>query len=290
MKVVRNGFFVFNKSYPIHTWYPILTGNEIKKYDNISLWNQIDCSEILNRALYFHIPFCEKQLCSFCSLPRELLRNTEKVQRYVEALTAEITLKCQSRTIKELPVRAIFFGGGSPSVLTPKQMEQIFSCIHENFNLSQLAEWSFENNIQSVSEDKLQIMKKYGITHVRAGVQTLNPKFRKLFNLSPPIKTVEEHVSLMNKYFSNVCIDMIYAVNGQQIDDFLYDIHQACALNTKLIDFYPLSQPCANSSLVTLSKEMGLHEKNEVQMFGMMIMLKEVLKYKDTCHIMGMVL
>ena len=278
MKLLNNGVYLFDKSFPIHTWYPILDGKELPNDELIFALENLDTTEIKERALYFHIPFCEKNICSFCTFPRKLINNPEEIDNYVECLIKEIELKSQYKSIGKVPVKSIFFGGGTPSVLTANHIQKLGAKIHENFDLSELKEWSFENNIQSITEDKLIALKSIGVTHVRAGVQSLNKKYRKYFDLVPTVSEVKEKVRLLKKHFENVCIDIIYGINGQTIDEFMLDVHEACRLDTKLIDFYPLTQPKGNMKLKNLFIEDGLIPKNEMQLLGFMMILREMMK------------
>ena len=279
MKLINNGFFLFDMGFPIHTWYPILDGKLVtNNYKNNDIYNDIEISDIKNRALYFHIPFCEKDICSFCSFPRKLKSSDNEVNKYVDALVKEIELKAKYSNVTSIPINAIFFFLLTPSILTPKQIELIGNTIKKYFDLSNLKEFSFENNIGSITEEKLKSLKNIGVTHIRAGVQSLNKKYRDYFNLHPSINDVYEKVDMMKKYFENTSIDMIYGINGQTIDEFIEDIHLACKLNTKLIDFYPLTQPAANTKLNNLFSQNGLLPKTELEIIGFGMILKQVTK------------
>lgn len=279
MKILDKGFFIFDSAFPMHTWYPVLDGKLIESTpNNNDIYNQIDTSDISKRALYFHIPFCEGNICSFCSFSRKIKTSDEEVDKYVSALIREIEIKSQYEKISQVPIHSIFFGGGTPSILTPVHIRKIGLAIKKHFNLTKLKEFSFENNIHSVTEEKLIALKEIGVTHVRAGVQSLNPKYRSYFDLLTNVDEVYYKLDIMKKYFENVCIDMIYGINGQTIEEFIEDIHLACSIGTKLIDFYPLTQPTSNMKLGKLFTEQGLEPKSELEIMGFGIILKEILK------------
>lgn len=273
----KNSFYKFDEAYPLHTWYPLFSKEKVSD-DFVNVFNNISVKEITNRALYFHIPFCEERFCAFCSFNRKLKESDIEIQNYVESILKEIEIKSQFQSMLQIPIHAIFFGGGTPSTLLPSQILEIGQAIHEHFNLSNLKEFSFENNICSITEEKLLALKKMGVTHVRAGVQTLNPKYREYFNLRPTIKEIEEKITLLKKYFENVCIDIIYGINGQSIDEFIQDIHNACRLDTKLIDFYPLTQPKGNMQLYKLFSENGLEPHTELTLIGFKSLLRDIAK------------
>lgn len=279
MQLLNKGFFLFDEGFPLHTWYPVLDGKLIASppQDN-RVFDNIDIISIKKRALYFHIPFCEGNICSFCSFPRKIKTSEEEIEEYVESLIKEIEIKSRYNKISSIPIHSIFFGGGTPSILNPSQIRRIGKAIRECFNLENMREFSFENNLNSINEEKLLALKDIGVTHVRAGVQTLNKKYRDYFNLLPTIDDVYSKLKLMKNYFENVCIDIIYGINGQTIEELMEDIHLACSLDTKLIDFYPLTQPASNMKLSKIFGQQGLRAKSELELIGFSIILKEVLQ------------
>lgn len=277
MNLINKGFYIFDECFPIHTWYPILDGTKEDITFHKAL-KQLDTSQIQKRALYFHIPFCQNQICTFCSFPRKLCDDYNEIEEYVQCLVKEIEIKSKFESISGIPIHSIFFGGGTPSVLNPSQIRRIGEAIHSNFNLSNLKEWSFENNIQSVSEEKVIALKEIGVTHVRAGVQTLNPKYRKLFNLVLTVEEVKAKINILKKHFDNVAIDIIYAINGQTLEELIKDIHEACLLDVKLIDFYPLTQPNGGMKLKKAFESLGMLPKTEIEIMSFMTVLQETLK------------
>lgn len=273
----KTSFFKFNMAYPLHTWYPLFSQGKVDTDKNM-VFNNIDINNIENRALYFHIPFCEERFCAFCSFNRKLKESDLEIQNYVDSLIKEIEIKSQFESMTKIPIKAIFFGGGTPSVLSAKQILELGKVISKCFDLSQLKEFSFENNICSITEEKLLALKEIGVTNVRAGIQTLNTKYREYFNLRPTLYDINSKIELLNRYFENVCIDIIYGINGQSVDELIRDINDACKLDTKLIDFYPLTQPKGNSQLYKLFSEKGLEPHTELTLKGYKSLLREVTR------------
>lgn len=273
----KRNFFKFDNAYPIHTWYPLFSQGKVD-IDKDIVFNNIDINNIQNRALYFHIPFCEERFCAFCSFNRKLKENDLEIQNYVDSLIKEIEIKSQYESMTKIPIKAIFFGGGTPSVLSAEQILELGKVISKCFDLSQLIEFSFENNICSITEEKLLALKEIGVTHVRAGIQTFNTKYREYFNLRPTLNDIDSKVKLLKKYFENVCIDIIYGINGQNVDELIRDVNDACKLDTKLIDFYPLTQPKGNSQLNKLFSEKKLEPHTELTLKGYKSLLREVTK------------
>src|SRR5512132_254939 len=119
-------------------------------------------------GIYIHIPFC-KSRCSYCDFATGIYQS-ELAQRYVHALLTDI------RTIRhrELPrvVDTIYFGGGTPSMLTPKQIETILETIHQSFDVDKDAEVTMEINPGSVTESILKDFRSVGINRASFGAQT----------------------------------------------------------------------------------------------------------------------
>src|ERR1044071_1432164 len=126
-------------------------------------------------SLYFHIPFCTHR-CAYCDF-NTYAGQEEMIPAYVEALYKEIEFV--GRQTAQLPndqirVHTIFFGGGTPSLLSPKQFESIFKSIRDNFTLTDDAEITIEANPGTVSYGNLLELRKIGINRLSYGVQSAN--------------------------------------------------------------------------------------------------------------------
>ncbi|WP_185750822.1 radical SAM protein [Clostridium sp. KNHs214] len=230
-----------------------------------------------NRALYFHIPFCQ-DICAFCPFSREVCKDEETLDLYTDALIKEIYLKSKYKNIKKFPINAIFFGGGTPSILKPRHILKIGKAIHENFDLSQLKEFSYEMNAKTVTPDRVEALKSIGVTHARMGVQTFNPKYRELFKLSATLEQIYYGAKLLNDNFKYVCIDMLYGMHGQTIDEFIRDLNCAIKLNTPTIDIYPINNLVTQTRLSTEYKNHNLNATSGLTKFLMNVILRESMK------------
>lgn len=231
----------FDFNMPIYNWFYPMSYQEIKvDKDTInSIFNQED-KRVTNRALYFHIPFCQ-DICSFCPFTREVLKSDSYLDRYVDALIKEIQMKARYPYISNKPITAIFFGGGTPSILKPKHIRKIGQAIHDNFDLSQIKEFSFEMNAKTVLPERIEALKEIGVTHGRMGVQTFNPDYREMFKLTATLQNIYDGAKLLNSAFDNVCIDMLYGMHGQSLSDIVRDMKQAMGLGTSHMDVYPIN-------------------------------------------------
>ncbi len=252
----------FDYRLPIYNWFYPLAYDEITSETRAKL--NSNSINILNyagansrfRALYFHIPFCE-DICTFCPFYRVV--NTDELifEYYTQALVKEIEIKSKYVNISHYPVDAIFFGGGTPSILTPTQIRKIGKALHEHFDLSRLKEFSYECHLTTVSEDRIAAMKDIGVTHARMGVQTFNPKYRKFFNLVESTDLIYRSVGLLTANFPFTSVDLLYGMHGQTFTEFVQDLNHVVQLNTPTIDVYPINNVVTQTKL---HKE--LHENN----------------------------
>src|SRR6266853_4054751 len=117
-------------------------------------------------SLYVHVPFCAKK-CSYCAFYSEA-SDGEIINRYVAALIREMGLVAE-----DLKPRTIFFGGSTPSLLNLRQWKQILTAM-EHLGLLGAEEWTVECNPATVSADKANLLRSYGVNRISMGVQSLN--------------------------------------------------------------------------------------------------------------------
>lgn len=278
-----DNMFIFKYNFPIYNWfYPLSYSEPENKVKEEISNNPVNIFKIVgknpvNRSLYFHIPFCE-DICSFCPFTREVLRSDDYLDSYVNALIKEIEIKGQYENLTKYPITSIFFGGGTPSILKPKHILKIGEAIRKFFDLSQLQEFSFEMNAKTVTSDKIAALKEIGVTHGRMGVQTFNPFYRDLFKLSATMDQIYKGAELLNNSFDNVCVDMLYGMHGQSIDDFIRDLHHVLQLGTKNIDVYPINNSVIQKRLLNAYKEKNLLPASAITKYTYNMVLREYMK------------
>ena len=109
----------------------------------------------MSAGIYLHIPFC-KSRCSYCDFATDVFKNTETVERYVNGLCKEISnFKFQISNFKS-KIDTIYFGGGTPSLLSANQLEKILDALHKSFALDENIEFTLEMNPATVTLEKLQ--------------------------------------------------------------------------------------------------------------------------------------
>ena len=121
-------------------------------------------------AAYLHIPFCE-HICFYCDFNKVFLEG-QPVDEYVDALIKEMQLSKQLHP--EEKISTFYIGGGTPTTLNERQLEKLLNGIRSIYSLPKGAEFTMEANPESVSFEKLKIMRDYGVNRLSMGVQSFN--------------------------------------------------------------------------------------------------------------------
>jgi len=130
----------FDRQFPIYNFFFPSQGKARASASVAQVWNE-PAYPVRSRALYFHIPFCDT-ICNFCPFTRGRYSNRAVIDEYFVTLLDEIRLKAELIDLKRVPIGAIFFGGGTPSLLDPEQIRRLGELIRATFDLSQLREFS----------------------------------------------------------------------------------------------------------------------------------------------------
>ena len=183
-------------------------------------------------SFYIHIPFC-KQICNYCDFCK-LYYKKEWVEDYLVALKKEILDRYQNETLK-----TIYIGGGTPSVLTTDELEELLT-ITTLLHREKDYEFTFECNIESITLEKLQLLKKYGVNRISYGVETFHPKYLKYLNRHHTKEEVFEKIKLTKQYFSNINVDLMYALTGETVEEVKEDLETFLLLEVPHISTYSL--------------------------------------------------
>jgi oxygen-independent coproporphyrinogen-3 oxidase len=191
----------------------------------------------MSAGVYLHIPFC-KSRCSYCDFATDIYRNSEAVERYVRALCSEIrNSKFEIRNF----IDTIYFGGGTPSLLSPKQVEGVLKAVHSNFYVDSNAEITMEMNPATVTPESLSEFKKIGVNRASFGVQTFNDRSLKLLARGHDANDARQtYKMLRDAGFENISFDLIAGLPGQTIDDWLCNLNEAIAMSPEHLSLYIL--------------------------------------------------
>lgn len=188
-------------------------------------------------SIYIHIPFCQCR-CSYCDFFSTTQHSLKDA--YVKAVCTELALR---KT--ELPtpfIETIYFGGGTPSVLSITQLQQIFEQISRHYNLSQLTECTLECNPDDITPSYLQGLKSTPINRISMGVQSFNDAELKLINRRHNAAQAIKAVELITQFgIENCTIDLIYGLPNQTLSTWQSNLQQALLLPIKHLSAYHLT-------------------------------------------------
>lgn len=190
-------------------------------------------------SLYFHIPFCTHR-CAYCDF-NTYAGQEDSIPAYVEALQKEIQIVGRS-TPANHQVHTVFFGGGTPSLLTANQLELILGSIHSSFALTKETEISLEANPGTCSHEFLQDIKRLGFNRVSFGVQSANPNELRLLERIHDYGDVVNAVKWSRQAgFDNLNIDLIYGLPEQRMADWQKTMDLILGLHPEHLSLYALT-------------------------------------------------
>lgn len=187
-------------------------------------------------SAYVHIPFCE-HICYYCDFNKVFLEG-QPVDEYIEALLKEARLSLIKNPVKNM--ETLYVGGGTPTSLNASQLDRLLSGLREILPYNE-GEFTVEANPGDLSGEKLDVMKNYGVNRLSMGVQTFDDRLLKKIGRKHTAKDVYDTVRLLEeKDFSNVTIDLIYALPGQSLESFRDTVERALALDLPHYALYSL--------------------------------------------------
>lgn len=184
-------------------------------------------------AVYIHIPFCQR-ICSYCDFTK-LFYNKSYVDTYLESLLTEIKTYYKGEVIKTL-----YIGGGTPTSLDSEELRKLLEIL-KIFKLDSNVEFTFECNIESITKEKLEIMKENGVNRLSIGIQTFNSRHLELLERGHKTDEVFERIDIAKSVgFKNISIDLIYAIPNQTIEELKEDLNLYLKLDIPHISLYSL--------------------------------------------------
>lgn len=225
----------------------------ISNYPPYSQWSADEVSNVLaamNEApqdvplgLYLHIPFCRKR-CKFCYFKVFTDNKASDIERYVSGLSREIELVSGLPVIGERPFRFVYFGGGTPSFLSPRQLTSLFERLQANIDWNQAEEVTFECEPGTLSEPKVQTLKQAGVTRLSLGVENFGDQILSengRAHLSAEIYKAWKWIESAD--FPNVNIDLISGMVGETWENWRDCIRRTIELSPHSVTIYQMELP-----------------------------------------------
>lgn len=187
-------------------------------------------------SLYIHIPFCA-QKCLYCDFP-SFARKDHLRKDYIEALNKEIISLREKHN--NLEINTIFIGGGTPSVLEANELECLLKEVAK-LNMAKDIEYSMECNPGNLTEEKLEVMKKYGVNRISMGLQAKQDNLLKGLGRIHNYKTFKENFLLAKKVgFNNINVDLMFGLPNQSLNEWEETLKEIISLEPAHISAYSL--------------------------------------------------
>ena len=187
-------------------------------------------------GIYIHIPFC-KQACHYCDF--HFSTSLKKKDELINALAME--LKLRKEEFKNTTVETIYFGGGTPSLLTNTELQFIIDAVYINYKVSEQPEITLEANPDDLTKDRIIELSNSLINRLSIGVQSFFESDLKLMNRAHNSEEAKVCLEEATKYFDNVTIDLIYGIPGGSNAQWLKNIEMALSYNVPHISSYALT-------------------------------------------------
>lgn len=192
-------------------------------------------------GVYLHIPFC-KSRCSYCDFATDVYRDTGAVERYVAALAAEISnFKFQISDSTQSQIDTIYFGGGTPSLLTSGQVGRILESVRTKFQVSMAAEITMEMNPATVTVESLRDYRSLGVNRASFGVQTFDDHSLKLLARGHDADDARSTFAMLRDAgFDNISFDLIAGLPRQTRANWERNLDEAISLSPEHLSLYLL--------------------------------------------------
>jgi oxygen-independent coproporphyrinogen-3 oxidase len=193
----------------------------------------------LNRGVYIHVPYCDR-ICGFCNLNRTE-RCAADLDAYASYIESEIKTFGTYPYIKEQPFSVVYFGGGTPTILSTEQLSRILNALHENIPLTEDCEISVETTQHNLGVKKALALAALGVNRFSVGIQTFSGRGRKVLGRTYDDQKALEELREIRAAFKGVLgIDIIYSYPGQSLEELSEDAEICVSSGIDSVSFYSL--------------------------------------------------
>lgn len=194
----------------------------------------------MSPGLYLHVPFCSA-ICPYCDFS-VLTGGEERRERFVEDVLTEIDLWSAESQERFGPFDTVYFGGGTPSILTPEQLRRLHEAIGHRLGVTPHARLFLEANPEDVTPERLDAWRELGVETLSLGVQSFQEETLELLGRRHSPNQARQSVALaLEAGFPTVSLDLIYGLPGQTKDDLELDLEAAVALQPDHLSCYQLT-------------------------------------------------
>jgi oxygen-independent coproporphyrinogen-3 oxidase len=187
-------------------------------------------------GIYIHIPFC-KQACHYCDF--HFSTSLKKKDDLLNALVKELELRKDE--FKNQTVETIYFGGGTPSLLTKDEIELIINSVYKNYKVIENPEITLEANPDDLSKEQINSLANTEINRLSIGIQSFFEDDLKLMNRAHNAKEAKQCLDEATKHFQNISVDLIYGIPGLGNERWIENIETVLSYNIPHISSYALT-------------------------------------------------
>ncbi len=230
-------------------------------------------------GIYIHIPFCRKA-CHYCDFHFSTQHDT--IDQMVEAIDKELVIR--KHYLKGEKIETIYFGGGTPSLLSEKQLAAIFETLYHEYDIYLAVEVTLESNPDDITPAFCNMWKKLGINRLSIGIQSFREEDLQWMNRAHTAEQARRCVGYAQEAgFSNITIDLIYGVPGLSNEKWRENIHTAFKLGIDHISCYALTVE-AKTALASLIRQRKVEEPDDALASQQFQILMEECQANDFEH------
>ncbi len=229
-------------------------------------------------GIYIHIPFC-KQACHYCDF--HFSTSMKKKEDMVLALAKEIQMR-KKESFDEI-VETIYFGGGTPSVLTSREINFLIDAVYQNYKVVDNPEITLEANPDDLSEDRILELSISKVNRLSIGIQSFYEEDLKMMNRAHNSAEAKKCLEYATKYFDTISIDLIYGIPGMSNEKWKNNIDTALSFGIPHISSYALTiEPkTALNKLIQTGKIAAPNDEVAQEHFAILV---EILESKGFIH------
>ena len=229
-------------------------------------------------GIYIHIPFC-KQACHYCDF--HFSTSLKKKDEMIVALAKEITLR--KNEAKNEDIETIYFGGGTPSILSIEDIKLLIDEVYKNYNVVENPEITVEANPDDLTEERIIELSNNRVNRLSIGIQSFFEDDLKMMNRAHNSGEASNCLQIATKYFDNISLDLIYGIPGMSNEKWKQNIEKALSFNIPHISSYALTvEP--KTALDTFIKKGIINEPNDEVAQEHFHILVETLQEKGFIH------
>ena len=237
-------------SYFISTYPPFSTWRE----DRVEDYRAVLARESPSSGplgLYAHIPFCDER-CSFCYYLSQANPEPSGIESYLDCLKLELQHLAATAVLRERELSFLYFGGGTPSLLSADQIRRLMGHVEASFGRSADAEVTFECAPRTADLERLKALRECGVTRLSLGIQQLNDAVLQLNGRVHSVHDVETAVERVQSVgFDVVNLDLIVGLVGETDETFFHSLERVIAMGAESVTMYqleiPFNTPLANT-------------------------------------------